>query len=85
MKRFMGMMPKNEIKIEKKYEDDFGFSIIVQAGEHGWSILYADGSATYDDIDNTSEDNLKLALKELSAHIYSFKEIKIIEISEAEK
>lgn len=74
MKRVMGMMPVNEVKIEKIYKDDIGFKIIVQAGERGWSILYADGSSMYDDIDNTPEDNLNLALEELRTHIHSFKE-----------
>lgn len=75
MNRFMGMMPASEIKIEKIYKDDLGFNIIVQAGEHGWTILYADYSSMYDDVDNTPEDNLKLALKKLKTHIHSFKEI----------
>lgn len=84
MERFFGIMPASEVKIEKIYEDDLGFKIIVQAGEHGWSIMYPGYSgATYDDIDNTPEDNFKLALKELSAHIYSFREIK--SSKEAEK
>ena len=48
----MGMMPVSEIKIEKTYKDDLGFSIIIQAGEHGWTILFSDGSSIYDDIDN---------------------------------
>ena len=71
----MGMMPVSEIKIEKTYKDDLGFSIIIQAGEHGWTILFSDGSSIYDDIDNTPEDNLKLALEKLRTHIHSFKEI----------
>ena len=74
MKRFMGMMPVSEIEIEKEYKDDLGFKIIVQAGKHGWTILFADYSSIYDDIDNAPEDNLKLALKELRTHIHSFKE-----------
>lgn len=74
MKRFMGMMPVSEIKIEKIYKDELGFKIIVQAGKHGWTILYADGSSMYDDIDDIPENNLKRALDELRIHIHSFKE-----------
>lgn len=76
MRRFMGMMPVSEIKIEKIYKADLGFEIIVQAGKHGWTIVYADGSSMYDDIDNTPEDNLQLALGTLGTCISSFEEVK---------
>jgi hypothetical protein len=72
----MGMMPVSEIKIEKIYKDKLGFKITVQAGNHGWTILYADGSSMYDDIDNTPEDNLQLALETLRTYISSFEEVK---------
>ena len=74
MKRFMGMMPVNKIKIEKIYRDDLGFEITVQAGEHGWTILFADYSSIYRDIDDTAENNFEAALAELRTHIRSFKE-----------
>ena len=50
MIRFAGMMPSNEVKIEKKFMDEFNTEIIIQAGEFGWSVLcWADGSAFYKD------------------------------------
>lgn len=46
MMRFAGMMPSNEVKIEKKFIDEFNTEIIIQAGEFGWSVLcLAEGSA----------------------------------------
>lgn len=75
MKRFMGMMPSDEIKIEKKYDDGYGQKVIVQAGENGWSILYADHSSQYQDKIDTSENNFKAALKILKSNFRNLKEI----------
>jgi hypothetical protein len=61
MKRFFGMMPSNEIVIEKRYEDTIGLRITIQAGLHGWTIIYADNSTDYKDIDDTAEANFKAA------------------------
>lgn len=50
MIRFAGMMPSNEIKIEKEFIDEFNTKIIIQAGDFGWSVLcLAEGSAFYKD------------------------------------
>ena len=74
MKRFMGMMPKDEVKIEKVYKDSFGLKIIIQAGEYGWSILFADCSSIYQDTNETPENNFEAALAELKTHISDIKE-----------
>lgn len=41
MKRFFGMMPSDEIKKEEHFKDKNNLEITFQAGENGWSILYA--------------------------------------------
>lgn len=74
MQRLFGMMPKDEVKIEKVYKDSLGLKIIIQAGEHGWSILFADCSSIYRDIDDTPENNFEAALAELKTHISNIKE-----------
>lgn len=61
MKRFFGMMPNSEIKIEKHYKDDNGYKITIQAGTHGWTIIYADSSSEFKDVDNTTDENFKTA------------------------
>ena len=61
MKRFFGMMPSSEIEIEKRYKDKHGYKISIQAGPHGWSIIYADSSSEFKDINNTSNENFKAA------------------------
>ena len=60
MKRFFGMMPSCEVKIENKYKTDVG-TIILQAGKNGYSIIYADGSSQYKDIKDIPENNYKRA------------------------
>lgn len=61
MKRFFGMKPSCEIEIEKRYADENNYKITLQAGTHGWTVLYADGSSSYKDEDDTSENNFQKA------------------------
>jgi len=61
MKRFFGMMPSSEIELEERYLDKDSYNISIQAGPHGWSIIYADSSSEYADIDATSEENFETA------------------------
>ncbi len=61
MNRFFGMMPSDEIKKEKHYKDDLGLRITIQAGPHGWTIMYADSSSEFKDIDSTTDENFKTA------------------------
>ena len=49
MERFFGMMPSSEIEIEKGYTDCLNFRILIQAGCHGWSVLWGDRSSNYRD------------------------------------
>lgn len=61
MKRFMGMMPSTEIKKESRFKDKTHSKIIIQAGENGWTVLYADGSSQYKDITQDVDKNFKEA------------------------
>lgn len=61
MKRFFGMMPSDEISIRKSYKDKHDLTIMIQAGEHGWTVIYADSSTNYKDVDDTPENNFKKA------------------------
>ena len=68
MNRFFGMMPRKEVEKEKWYTDDLGLSIGIQAGPHGWTIMWADDSATWKDNDATTEENFEDALKTLKSY-----------------
>ena len=83
MKRIFGMMPSNEIKISKRYEDQIGLKITIDAGPHGWTILYADGSSEYADKNATSEDNFNEALTIAQKHLGDLKEISDLLIKES--
>lgn len=65
MVRLFGMMPSKEVEKEKWYKDDLGLSIGIQAGPHGWTIMWADGGTTYKDIDATTEENFNEAINSL--------------------
>ena len=69
MNRFFGMMPSNEIEMQKTFVDDLGLKIEIQAGKNGWTILYADSSSTYNDIIDTVENNFNSALTQLKTRM----------------
>lgn len=75
MNRFFGMMPSSEIKIEKQFKVGLGNKVTIQAGENGWTILYADSSSEYKDIINTSENNFNNAMEVLKTHFCEVVEI----------
>jgi len=68
MKRFMGMMPSNEVEIIKSIKDKTGMCITIESGKNGWTILYADSSSDYQDIESTAEENFNRALGRLKSH-----------------
>ena len=74
MKRMFGMMPSSEVEIEKLYRDDLNLKIIIQSGKHGYSIIYADSSAEFKDIDDTAENNFNLALSIVKEKLGELKE-----------
>lgn len=69
MKRFMGMMPSSEVKKEQRFKvGDGQLTVTVQAGENGWTILYADSSSEYKDVVDTTENNFNKAIEVLGTH-----------------
>ena len=69
MKRFMGMMPSIEVKKEQKFKVGIGqLTVTVQAGENGWTILYADSSSEYKDVVDKTENNFNKAIEVLKTH-----------------
>ncbi len=69
MKRFMGMMPLSEVKKEQQFKVGVGqLTVTVQAGENGWTILYADSSSEYKDVVDTTENNFNKAIEVLKTH-----------------
>lgn len=63
MKRFFGLMPRNCVTISKKFKDMNGLRLTIEAGPEGWTIIWADGSINYRDIDGTPEVNFNEAYK----------------------
>lgn len=61
MNRFFGMMPSTEIEREERFVDPAGLKITIQAGPNGYSILYADGSSQFKDIEDSTDNNFKIA------------------------
>ena len=70
----MGMMPSSEVKREEIFKVGVGqLNVTVQAGEKGWTILYADYSSEYKDEDDTTENNFNKALDVLKNHFCDVK------------
>ena len=63
MNRMFGLMSSNEIEKEKSFKDPDGLTITIQAGPNGWTIIYADYSSRWDDVESTTEENFDTAFK----------------------
>jgi len=61
MKRFMGLMPVECIEISKEFKDENGRIVHIDAGPEGWTIVYPDMSADYEDNIASSEENFQKA------------------------
>ena len=57
MRGIFGAMPLHEVEIMKVFNDDNNLTVVIQAGPKGWTIIWADYSTTYSDVNNTSENN----------------------------
>ena len=87
MKRFFGMMPSSEVTLERTYKDNEGLRIRLQAGPHGWTVIYADGGTEYKDIDALPEENLESAYQQALSHFSELTEVsepKCYEVCERE-
>lgn len=76
MKRIFGLMPSSEIEKSQEYRDQFDLHIGVDAGRHGWTIRWADASCTYNDVDDTTENNFQKALDVLAEKNFELTPIK---------
>lgn len=63
MQRFFGLMPSSLVSIEKSYKDKYDLTIRIQAGEQGWTVIYADGGTNYKDVVDMPENNFNAAYK----------------------
>lgn len=57
MKRMFGMMPSSEVELRESYKDNFGLTVIIEAGKHGWTIMWADGGSDYKDVDKEPHED----------------------------
>ena len=77
MVRMFGMMPSSEIKKQKTFKVGvMKLGAVVQAGEKGWTILYADSSSEYNDVVDSTEGNFNAALTVLKNRFVEVDEIK---------
>jgi hypothetical protein len=66
MNRFFGMMPTSEIKRMQSFKVGYEqLTVTIQAGENGWTILYADSSSKYKDVVDTTDNNFDKAMEVL--------------------
>ena len=75
MKRFFGRMPSDEVTLKKTYKDKYGLTLRLEAGPHGWTVIYADGGTEYKDVDATPEENLEAAYQQAHSHFSELTEV----------
>ena len=78
MKRFFGMMPSSEVKREECFKVGVTQSTVtIQAGENGWTILYADSSSEYKDEVDTTDNNFNKAMELLNTRFSVVNQLKL--------
>ena len=60
MNRFMGLMPRNNVEKIESFRDKHGYTITIEAGPEGWTII-SHYSTDYSDNKTTTEENFKTA------------------------
>ena len=75
MKRFFGMMPSKEVEMEKEYVDKNNSKILIQAGKNGWTVIYADNSTSYKDVEGETLDNFNEAYNVAIKNLGNIKEV----------
>ena len=64
------MMPQNEVKLQRTIKVGTPpVTVVVQSGDNGWTILYADHSSEYEDVTDTAENNYNKAINILNQHV----------------
>ena len=63
------MMPSDCVTITKRYRDQLGLALTIESGPEGWTIIWADASSTYKDVNDTAENNLQAAVTEAERHV----------------
>jgi len=83
MNRMFGLMPSSEVEKEKSFKDPHGLTITIQAGPNGWTIIYADHSSRWDDVESTTEENFDKAFRTAECELGTLTEIKYETYGEA--
>ncbi len=68
------MIPASETKISKKYQAG-SFLATVESCDFGWSVIWADGSASYEDVESSTENNFQRGLEFLKEYFPDAKEV----------
>lgn len=59
--RFLGLMKSDDVKANGAFRDSCGLHLEIEAGPKGWTIIWADFSTTFKDIEQETEFNFKEA------------------------
>ena len=65
MKRINGRMPKELVRVTKRFKVDSASVVTIEAGPEGWTIVYYPGKYKTKDISATTSINFYEALAEL--------------------
>ena len=75
MRRFFGLMPSREIERGETFKTKDNQNVIIDAGPHGWTIIYADNSADYKDVDDTTDNNFNSAYNLATSKVGELKRV----------
>lgn len=68
------MLPASETRISKKYQAGSHLAT-VESSDFGWSVIWADGSVSYEGVDDSPENNFERGLNLLKEYFPDAEEI----------
>ena len=69
-------MSRDHVEISKSFKDSANFSVVIEAGSEGWSIIWADSGIDYRDEHDSAQNNFKKAYDMAVSTVGSLREIK---------
>lgn len=65
MERFYGMMPRDKVRVTRRFKTELGLIVTIQAGTEGWTIIYPDKKCMWKDKFSTTSENYNEAKETL--------------------
>ena len=78
LERFFGVMSSDEVEARGVFRDSNGMRLNIEDGPKGWTIIWADYSTTFKDVNETTERNFEEAYDSATKSVGPLKIMEIL-------